>query len=57
MFRCVTCIGCEIGCLVVGCIWCGDIVRLVVGFWWVDIVVGFGNGVGLVVGGGLLLGV
>lgn len=34
----------------VGCIWYGEDVRLVVGFWSVDIVFGFDNGVRLVVG-------
>ena len=32
VFECVTCIDCEVGCLVVECIWYGDVVRLVVGF-------------------------
>ena len=37
------------------CIWYGDVVRLVVGFGWADIVIGFGNVVGLVVGRGLVV--
>lgn len=52
VFGCVVCIGYEVGCLVIGCIWYGDVMRLVVGFGWIDIVVGFGNGVRLVVGRG-----
>ena len=40
----------------VGCIWYGDGVRLVVGFGWVDIALGFGNDVGLVVGQGFIVG-
>lgn len=43
--------------LVVGCIWYGDVVSLVVGFGWVDIFLGFGNGVGLFFGRGCFLGV
>ena len=39
----------------VRCIWYGDVVRLVVEFGWVDIVLGFGNGVRLVVGRGFVV--
>ena len=39
----------------VKCIWYGDGVRLIVGFGGVDIVLGFGNGVGLVVGRGFVV--
>lgn len=39
----------------VGCIWYGDFVRLFVGFGWIDIVIRFGNGVGLVVGRGFVI--
>lgn len=56
VFGCVACIGCEVGCLIVECIWYGDIVRLVVRFGWVDIVVRFSNGVSLVFGRGFVVG-
>lgn len=36
--------------LVVGCIWYGDVVRLVVRFGWIDNIVGFDNVMGLVIG-------
>lgn len=39
-FECMAWIDCEVGCLMVRCIWQGDSVMLVVGFGWVGIVLG-----------------